>query len=204
MTPRATERLRRARRRPTDDAGVTLIEVVVALGLTAVFMVMFTGAILQIYGTVNRTQAISDAQSQVNLAMTRLDKEIRYAAAIGEPSTSADPYVEFLTNHTGTKTCHQLWLDVDQKLLKLRQWPAGDTPPSWAGVRPLVGHLSAAQFTVPPRPAGVTLDRLTVRLTAESGSGDTRSQKDTLVTFTALNTTPELNTDVEACRVGRS
>ena len=202
MADRLTQRLRAGERRPAGDAGVTLIDLVVAMGLMGIFMAMFTAATLQIYGTVNRTEAISDAQSQVNLAMTRLDKEIRYASEISEPgSVGGDPVVEFLTTHTGPKVCHQVRLDVDQQRLQRRSWPENGTPPLWQNTPPLVAHISAAQFGSDPEEDAV-MSRLTVRLTATPIVGDPDLQKETVVTFTAQNSTSSQPTS--ACQAGRT
>lgn len=196
------ERIRTAaaRRRPRGDAGTTLLEVLVAMSLMGVFLAMFTGAVVQIYDNVNRTQAISEAQSQVNLAMTRLDREIRYAAEISKPATAGDPTVEYLTTHTGVARCSQVRLDVGRQLLQRRAWQQGATPPRWDTVPPLVGHVAAAEFTLPTED-GVQLNRLTVRLTAASGSGRTAAEKETVVTFTALNSTSA--DESEVCTEGR-
>lgn len=188
--------------RPTGrgDAGITLIELVVAMGLMGVFLAIFTAAIVDVYGTVNRTQAISEAQTQVNLAMTRLDQEIRYAAEISKPAASGDPTVEYLTTHTGVAVCSQVRLDVDRQSLQRRAWQQGGTPPRWDTVPPLVGHIAAAEFTLPVED-GVQLNRLTVRLTAASGSGRTAAEKETVVTFTAQNSTAA--DESEVCAEGR-
>ena len=188
-----------------DDEGLTLIEVVVSLTVMAVFMAMFTTSILQMYRSANSSEATVLAQSQVNLAFLKLDKQIRYAAGISQPGTgssTSDPYVEYLTTDGTTATCHQMRLD--SSTLWWRSWTdaSGTSPGStWT---PLVSGVSGSTpfvYTAPTDSAA--FQRLEVTLTASSGAGSTARSKKTDITFTALNTNRG-STALTDCAVGRT
>ena len=189
--------------RPAGDAGVTMIEVVVAMTVTAVFMAMFTGGVLLMFRSANRTQAVSTAQSDVNTAFLRLDTEIRYAAGISAPGiVSDDTYVEYVTLNTGTPLCTELRLDVATRQLQRRTWIRGSsplTPTSWL---PMASNVSSAQpFTFTPPDDTFTFQRLELDVTSDGGG--TAATRQTDVTFTAMNTSLSTPSD-NGCANGRS
>jgi prepilin-type N-terminal cleavage/methylation domain-containing protein len=213
--------LRSLRRR--DDDGVTLIEVMVSMGVMSVVMVVFTGAILQAFRTTAKTETISYAQSQLQIAFQRVDKEVRYASWIAVPAKVGTAwYVEY-ANFDGT-SCGQLRFETapsadagnqgDAKgILSLLIWPR-DTAPA-AGVAGLLvakqlldpGSSGPFERTDPASAAhaGFTPDfqRLRIRLTSQVGGGqasDSTAQMDT--TFTALNTSRNTPADND-CSNGR-
>lgn len=188
-----------------DDAGVTLIELTVAMVLMSIFLAMFSAGVASMYRALNKTESTTTAQSQMNIAFLRLDREIRYAADISAPGTVAgNPYVEFLVTNTGTPTCTELRLDVAAKQLQRRSWPQGATPLSPTAWRPLATGVSSTQpFTRSAADATYNFQRLELRLLASAGSGATATTKQTAVTFTALNTSLVSSTGT-VCTEGRS
>jgi prepilin-type N-terminal cleavage/methylation domain-containing protein len=185
---RLYERLRR------DDGGFTLIEMVVTLVIMGVVMILVTGAINQIYNAEQKTEATSDAQSQVLQAFQRLDKGVRYASAISTQTVYAgDPTVEYQTSYNGTPTCTELRLNVVNHVLQQR---------IWTNVSPIVlgpwvtiaSEISAATFTTitPGTPSStnpnVLFQQLRVQLTSRSGTNATATSKSSDITFTGLNT----------------
>ena len=215
------------RRRPgdraqcPDDAGFSLVEVMVTMAIMGIMMVIFTGGILQIYRTTTATESINIAQSQLQLAFQRLDKEVRYASWIAEPGKVGTTwYVEF-AGPTSTE-CRQLRLATtpaggsDQGVLQLVKWTQG-TPPSPSAPRQTIASEVVTTGVDPfdkqsvnetpyagPSPSASTavfttdFQRLRIRLTTKVATGE--AQIDT--TFTALNTsqdTPATN----ACSEGR-
>jgi len=104
-----------------------MIEVVVSLTLMAVLMTIFTTAVVQVYRNVNQTEAISTAQANLNTVFLRLDKEVRYASGISEPTTGAPWYVEYLNTSRGTEVCTQLRLTSDG-LFQRRTWNRNEAP----------------------------------------------------------------------------
>ncbi|UQU63879.1 hypothetical protein COUCH_33640 [Couchioplanes caeruleus] len=204
-------------RRRTDDAGASLAELLVTLAVMSVVMVLFTGAIVQIYRTVNATEALSDSQNELSRAFQRFDRELRYASWIADPSnqdaTSTGPwYVEFAG--PDPTTCFQLQLmpgAQNKGVLRLLTWTRGAPLPAGtpgqtiasqvdttAARRPFFekqayGATPYASPTATPSggPVGTgfqsVFQRLRIKLTTRSGAGT--AQIDT--TFTALNTTKD-------------
>ena len=219
------------RRRPgggaqgPDDAGFSLAELMVTMGIMGIMGAIFTGAILQIYQTSTATESLTIAQPPLRLAFQRFDKELRYASWISEPGMVGTAwYVEF-AGPTDTE-CLQLRLEtapaggnsVDgQGVLQLVEWTQGSPPAAGApgqtiasqivttGVAPFFDLQSANETPYASSSSGAVgtefttdFQRLRIRLTTKVAAGT--AQVDT--TFTALNTsrdTPATN----ACSEGR-
>jgi type II secretory pathway pseudopilin PulG len=198
-------------RRP-DDAGFSLIELLVNMGLMSVVGAIVTASILQVFRATETMDTQIQAQTQVRIALQRLDTEIRYAYDITEPTTATEAtansgtwYVEFLRvdDATATQTCNQLRLK--DGVLVLRQWTPGSSPPagtalasnidmdvysSGSAVAPF--ELQAAGSTpLGSSPAAVgasfSPDYQRLRLRFVTAVSKRRMSSD--VTFTALNTT---------------
>lgn len=191
------------RRRPVaDDTGVTLVELMVSLTLMSVVTLMFVSAVAYIYRSTTRTEAASVAQSQINTAFQRLEREIRYAAAMKhQPDHLSMVYV----NRTGlTDVCTQLW--VTDSRLKRRTWmeePDNPLPINrtvWTVVASQVDH--AAPFTVREPEETRPYQRLQVQLEVSVAGRDGPVKRLAEVTFTAVNTSSD--TDVAGvCDKGR-
>jgi prepilin-type N-terminal cleavage/methylation domain-containing protein len=210
------------RRSAPGDAGVTLVELVVAMTLMSVFGSMFTVAIVQIYRTTSQAEAIADAQTQVTRAFTRIDREIRYATAVSDPATPGQyAYVEFLITNSGTPHCVQLRVErdtrtTDEYLLRRRGWPQGGTIPAWSSVSVLMTGITvpnpltaepfdpagATPFPPPEADAAIEFQRLRVRLASKAG-GSRSQTKDTDITFTALNSSVTSSSNSAVCAEGR-
>lgn len=81
-----------------DDSGVTLVELIVALGVfTAVIAVFMAGVVTMTKNTA-RAVSVSDSGSVVRTVFQRFDKEVRYASSINRPGKgpSGAYYVEYL------------------------------------------------------------------------------------------------------------
>jgi prepilin-type N-terminal cleavage/methylation domain-containing protein len=207
-----------------DDAGFSLAEVMVTMGLMSILMVIFTTAILQVYRTTSTAESLSVAQSQLQLAFQRSDRELRYASWIGVPGKVGTTwYVEYAD--ADALRCGQLRLEASPAgdadadahgVLQLIQWPRG-TPPA-SGVRGLtlasmlvtdgadpfeLQTASSMPYANPTAGAVGTsfateFQRLRIRLTTRVGTRST--QVDT--TFTALNTTRDTQ-PTNGCSEGR-
>lgn len=100
-------------RRPSsgrDDAGTTLLEILVATSVMAIVMAMFTTGVVRMYRSAQITEAISTARSQLTVAFGRLDRQVRYARQLArEGVANGHWYVEYLTDPIGgPKRCGQL------------------------------------------------------------------------------------------------
>ena len=194
---RAVTRARPWRRpdrvRGAGDAGITLIEVVVSMSIMAVFMALFTTGILQIFDVANKTESMTTAQSQVNTAFLRLDKEIRYAAAISTPApVSGSPYVEYLTTSSGVSLCTELRLNRTAMQLQRRTWTQGVLPLVPSGWLTLAsGVTSATPFALVAADAAdaSSYQQLRISLVVSAGGSRTATTRTSDITFTAMNTT---------------
>lgn len=195
--------MRRLRaRRLRGDAGVTLAEVMVSMTVMAILMTVFTGAIIQIHGVVNKTDTFAETQLQLNNAFIRLDKEIRYARSISDPAQiNGDWYVEYLIAPDTTDTCVELRMQAATQMLQRREWTKRDSgppaPSRWTAIAS--GVSATTPFTVTDADTtsanGFTFQRLTLDMTAVQGGGSgsngarAGSTRQSTVTFTALNAT---------------
>jgi prepilin-type N-terminal cleavage/methylation domain-containing protein len=175
-----------------DDDGVTMTELMVSLMIMAFMMAIFTTGIVQMYAAANKTESMSAAQSQVNLVFLRLDKEVRYSAAISDPEQVGSRwYVGMLNTTTNVERCTALQLDTDTDRLLIFSWNEANPPvaPGWVVLANNVDAPSGEQpFVLTPAGVVENFYRLRVNLVAESGGARTRSAANTDVTFTALNT----------------
>jgi prepilin-type N-terminal cleavage/methylation domain-containing protein len=181
-----------------DDAGVTLIELMVAMTLMSIFGTIFVSGIAQMYRAANYAEALATAQSQVRIAFGRLDTQIRYATGLSTPgpATGADRYVEYLTSNTGTEMCGQIRLQGSTSLLQWRQWNRGGQPGGWTLLASQVS--SATPFTVTQTSTGSASQTLTITLTSAASGGS----KQFRTTFAALNSGPGVDTSAY-CVEGR-
>lgn len=212
------------RRRPgggaqgPDDAGSSLAEVMVTMGIMGIMMVIFTGAILQIYRMSTATESLTTAQSQLWLAFQRFDRELRYASWIAKPGQVGTAwYVEF-AGSTSTE-CFQLRLvetapaggnGIDgQGVLQLVKWTRYDLPSAsvqaiasqivTTGVDPFFDLQSVNEAPYGGGTEFITdFQRLRIRLTTRMAAGTAHTD----TTFTALNTFRDTATD-NACSEGR-
>lgn len=185
---RLIARLRRSR--AGSDAGFTLIEIMVSMSLMTFFMVMFTGAVLQMYKVSNKTQAVTDSSTQLNIAFERIDKQVRYASAISPPNQAKSPlgawYVEFVNTTSGSDNCYQLRVYNSQ--LQERSWNGTPSvPPTWVSLATGVLMPANTPFGFNTAAGSQTAQRLQLSLTSKASSGDTSTTSQTTVSFEAMN-----------------
>ncbi|MGH8963147.1 MAG: hypothetical protein ACRDWT_18480 [Jatrophihabitantaceae bacterium] len=201
------ERLRAVR----GDEGTSLMELIVGMSLMAIFMAMFTGAIVLMTSSANKVEAVTVSSGQVNEAFLRLDKLVRYASAISAPaqstggSSTGDWYVEMsVPNVGGVFTCVQLRVDTTSQQLQQRTWTVtSDNPPVVSAASTFVPL--ASQITNQPTDTPFVLgtdpkslfQQLQITVLSAVSSPATASSK-TSVTFTALNST--LNPPASICQ----
>jgi len=181
-----------------DDAGVTLLELMVAMTLMSFFGAIFVSGIAQMYRMAGRAEAAADAQAQIRIAFIRLDTQIRYATGLSTPgpATGTDRYVEYLTSNTGTEMCGEVRLQGSTSLLQWRQWKRGDPPGGWTVLAS--GITSTTPFTVTGTSTGSANQTLTISLTS-TASGRAKQSR---TTFAALNSGPGVDTSAY-CVEGR-
>jgi hypothetical protein len=177
----------------------------VTMGVMSIVGAIFTAAILQVYQTTVKTESISIAQSELQRAFQRFDKELRYASWIAEPGLVGTAwYVEF-AGADETK-CRQLRLETSPPerdnetdgygVLQMISWTRGTPPEADAEYQTIASQLLTPDVDGPfQRQAAGTVsaagpgsanfasefERLRIRLTTQVG--DSIAQVDT--TFTA-------------------
>ncbi len=191
-------------RRASDDRGMTLIELLVGMGVMVTFMAIFTTAVVSMFSSSNKIQALENGATQLNTAFDRLDRQVRYATVIDQPiGPSTSPSVAFRTVDGPTSTtCTQLEIRTDssgtaQQLVE-RTWPltvngnGSSTPGDPSPWHQLAAGITLVDqnppFTVPTTSSSdVKVQQLQVRLAAVGGGGRSRTSSFTDVTFSALN-----------------
>lgn len=189
------------------DEGFSLIDLIVATAIMSFIMVIATGAIIEVYSDVNRTDGLATARDQVGNSFRRLDKEVRYATWVSTPGKVGDSwYLEYATN----TNCQQLKFSGTGVLSRAVWTLPGTTPGS---ALTIAGDLAQTGTTAPftvyapgdqpyasatPNVSGVgrtyELEHSQVRLRFSGKVGTTDLPLDVL--FTAQNTnrnTPTLN-----------
>ena len=197
----------------SDDAGSTLMELVVGMALMGIFLSIFTTAVFQMGRTINKVDAVTTSADQANQAFLKLDKLVRYASAIATAgrSTSGNWYVEMENTANGPDVCTQLRIDAGTGQLQQRTWTVTTTgttaASSWSmlayGITNgavAVGNVNQP-FTVPGGAAAASspYQQLTVTLVVKSG-GATSSTTRTKVNFTAINSTASSTTNSTVCQ----
>ncbi|GAA3440882.1 PulJ/GspJ family protein [Planomonospora venezuelensis] len=143
--------------RASGDAGISLIEILVTIGVMGVVMTMFTTGVLQVYRTVNTVESLSTAQSQLHVAYQRLDREIRYASWLSAVRGDGDhwyvgfAYMDFpdedaqtpqpVNAQTRQPWCGRLRLDLGTGVLQLQRWTPGSPPAAGTPGETLASHV---------------------------------------------------------------
>lgn len=201
-------------RERTDD-GFSLMETIVGMAIMSVFLSIFTGAMLGMFNAANKVTSTNNTASQLNIAFNRLDKQVRYAAAISPEGLSGGSwYVEFLTTNTGVSVCTQLKLNPTTSLLQERSWTVPSTgsatPTGWSQLANNItnGSESATSTDRPFQFASahdaVKFEQLTIRLFAQQRSNNSTTSSVSSITFTALNSSPTTPTTGICTGVSRS
>ncbi|WIM98367.1 hypothetical protein ACTOB_001965 [Actinoplanes oblitus] len=186
--------------RDRDDAGISLVDLMVSMSLMSVFMAIFTTGIVQMYRTAGRAEATQVMQADLDLAFERLDDEVRYARAISLPgtdSTGAGTYVEYLNVDGATQTCTELRLR--DGALQRRAWTGGATPGStW---RTLAAGVTGGTFDRTNR--ADQRQQLTVTMSVQFAANVPGHE--TSFQFTALNSDATASrTNDTVCGEGRN
>lgn len=206
--------LARARRSGQDprggDAGVTLVETLVAMGIFSVVLTIFMAAVLSMTASTSRVNNTADAGDGVRAAFLRLDRQVRYADAINQPvqSASGSWYVEFRTSqrvNAQPTQCTQWRYDPATQSLQFRTWTDGTAPAAdfrTVTTRVLPATGSPSPFTVARADADHLNQKLTILLRAGAGAGASAGQASMTTSFVARNsstTSPSNTTGTSVC-----
>jgi prepilin-type N-terminal cleavage/methylation domain-containing protein len=172
------------------DGGFTLLEIMISMSLMSVFMALFSGAVLQMYGVSNKVESVTRSSTQLNLAFQRIDKQVRYASAISPPNKTKSAagawYVEFDNTSSGADNCYQLRVYNSQ--LQERSWIGTPTSsPIWIPLASGVTMPATSPFTFAVAAGSQTSQRLKIALSATANSGSKVTTSQTAVSFEAMN-----------------
>jgi type II secretory pathway pseudopilin PulG len=162
------------------DDGTSLIEIVVAMAIMVVVGSILTAGTTQLYQAFTAAATRSEAQSQVAVAVLRLDKQLRYAERIHLTSATS---VTYEVAEKATTRCYDMRLSA--QLLQQRSKPSAGSYSAW---NTMASGITSGGFTYLAPTDLNDHQRLRVQLTATSSGGGSVTKKFD-VTFTALNTT---------------
>ena len=75
-----------AKQRRRNDAGMTLIEVLVSMGIFAMVMAVVTASVITLVRTMNEVQVTADAQSEIRLGLAEMNKQMRSGNVLFSPA----------------------------------------------------------------------------------------------------------------------
>ncbi len=189
------------------DDGMTLVELMVAMGIfTTVVALFMSGLVVITRGTVRDTSQ-SDAMSASRVAFQRLDRQVRYAEAVNAPGTGASgaQYVEFRISGavaaTGQPRCYQWRYDPTVRTLSMRMWDdlAGVSPPPYTTVATNVQPAPSgygAPYPFAFTPASTTQAHQALSLRLRAGVDSAQVSVDTTTTFSARNSSIDSQSNV--------
>ncbi|SNS38225.1 prepilin-type N-terminal cleavage/methylation domain-containing protein [Micrococcales bacterium KH10] len=193
------------------DRGMTLVELLVAMGILTFIFVVFMGAVTVMTKDTARVAAVGDAGDATRRVFQRFDKQVRYANAInlaGMGTAGTAYYVEYRVTPKvpgGDATCYQ-WRYVPGKgQLQQREWLDVSSPAvsDWLvvakDVRNSLGVSGQYPFVVHRSDSTYISQRLDVVLdVGPGGIDDTRVGAELDATFVARNTNRSTQTNLDA------
>jgi type II secretory pathway component PulJ len=136
MTFRAL--VRRARTISSDERGISVIEMTVAVMLMAIAAAIYLGALTSVYTGVNRQQRRSEINDEARLAMEQIDREVRSGNLLYGPTDSGFSVRVYTQANAPTRAlmyggvnpsgqeCVQWW--IDGRNLRRRSWKPNSSP----------------------------------------------------------------------------
>lgn len=173
------------------------MDVLVGMVVMGVFLAMFTGSVVLLFGSSNRSQAVANTSQQLSQAYLWLDRHVRYAdyvATPGQDATDGNWYVELREADGDPGTCYQLRVDHSSGQLQQRSWTGSGPASGWTPLASGVTNGAAAAgsatqpFVFDAAKGALRNAQLTVNLVTAQGSGANGASSSSSMAFTALNT----------------
>lgn len=210
--PRLKDRLRRQDR---DDAGLTIVELVVAMSIFTIVLGIYFSALISMSHTTVRAQDSVDASDALRATFNTLDHQVRYATSINRPvkGGSGSWYVELeATNLPDAQKpmCYQWRLNPTTNVLSTRTWreDGSSVVTAWQGVSwdvktgNVVSGVPVSPFEFVPVGGSILRQSLTVHLRVDGlTSGQVADQK---TTFIARNSSEKSKSNDDANNDGVS
>lgn len=217
-TVAATGLRRRRLDRARDDAGVTLVEMLTAMGIFTVVIAVFLAGLVTMTRSTARSQDVIDAGDAVRKAFQTMDKQIRYASSINFPGRGASGavYVEFVRTAPtagAPAVCTQWRYDPATRVLQVRTWE--DIPTAtvsgWSTIatdvrNDLAGASPNLPFVLTPAGGGTVRQQLAVSIDVGDGPGGTGAERGaaTATVFVARNSSTTSPSNADGNTDGRS
>jgi prepilin-type N-terminal cleavage/methylation domain-containing protein len=180
------------------DAGFSLLELMIALGIFTIFIAMFLAAVVSLSRGTVRARLTTETASGISIVFQNIDRQVRYADSINFPGTgpSGARYIEFRTPASSTKEnvtrCTQWRYVPNTGRLESRQWSdvAGAVRPAWSTKLSNVISVSGAKYPfemVPATQAGTSKQQLVLTIEAGNPSAADKSGSSVTTRFVARN-----------------
>jgi prepilin-type N-terminal cleavage/methylation domain-containing protein len=162
----------------TDEAGQTLVELMVSLAILGVVLAIFLGVLAWVQTALTRETARTTTEDQVRLAMEAIDRDVRTATVL------YDPAVETPAAYFGLRVAHRnttssviqcIQYRVQNQTLLRRTWTSGDLT-SASGWRTMAETVLNSTSAAADRP-------FQLETTAAAGYGSTLGSRIVDVTF---------------------
>ncbi len=156
------------------EAGFTLFETVISIGLLLVVVASFGGFVASLINTHSKLQSVHEVQGNARLALDVIARLIRSARDVNDASSvwGTDPGVLSLSVVDPTKNPTVIRLDQDDGMLTIQEGASAPVALTSSSVR-----ITALQFTRYAHPEGD--GTIGIRLTLSS-----TSQSDAYVSYT--------------------
>jgi len=201
-----------SRRQDQDDAGLTIIELVVAMSIFTIVLGIYFSALISMSHTTVRAQDSVDASDALRATFNTLDHQVRYATSINRPvkGASGSWYVEFeATNLPDAEKpmCYQWRLNPATNVLSTRTWREDGTSvvTAWRGVSwdvksgNVVSGVAMSPFEFTPVGGSILRQSLTVSLKVDGAPSEQLAAQKT--TFIARNSSAKSIGNDDANRV---
>ena len=162
----------------TDQAGQTLVELMVSMAILGVVLAIFLGVLAWVQTALTRETTRSTTEDQIRLAMEAIDRDVRTATVL------YDPAVETPTAYFGLRVAHRntnsttiqcIQYRVENQVLERRTWTSANlgSVSSWRTMAETVANSTSA---VADRP-------FKLETTGAAGYGSTLGSRVVDVTF---------------------
>ena len=185
----------------TADRGLSLIELVVATSILAIFLTVLTTSLVSLSRAAGSAQVVATSANGVLSVFQNLDRDVRYADSVNFPGAGASGvrYVEFRvpakSSPTNVTTCTQWAYDPTAKTLMSRSWDDGAGSTSVKFSTKLTYVLDAGTATTYPfqltaaSPTASSMQILKLKL--DAGNTDQTAGAGIETSFVARNSSVE-------------
>jgi prepilin-type N-terminal cleavage/methylation domain-containing protein len=183
-----------ARTRASNDDGFSLVELMIAMSIFAVFITVLLASIVGITRASTQAQVVAHNSSTVLAVFQDFDHQVRYADSINFPGTGASGarYVEYRVPATSSSTsstlCGQWKYTPSTGKLQFRQWQDGATPSTTFSTK-LTGVKGAVTASYPFKltPASDTVPNQLLNVSINAGTSATSPDATISTQFLARN-----------------